>query len=199
MDPTWLAIPIGLVFGFALSRGGLTRYTNIVGVFRLTNMTVIKFMLTALTVAMIVLYGLKGLNVIQFPNVPETYIAGNIIGGLVFGMGMSLAGFCPGTVAAGAGEGQLDYLISGVLGLLAGALAYGMTYLQVFPSIARIAYIGPKTLPDLLAVNPFIIIGIFSAAVILLFYYLERGLIRKDILKEPPSQDQVGSTGLQPE
>jgi uncharacterized membrane protein YedE/YeeE len=199
MDPTWLAIPIGLVFGFALSRGGLTRYTNIVGVFRLTNMTVIKFMLTALTVAMIVLYALKGLNIVQFPNVPETYIAGNILGGLVFGMGMALAGFCPGTVAAGAGEGQLDYLVSGVLGLLAGALAYGMTYLQVFPAIARIAYIGPKTLPDLLAVNPFIVIGIFSVAVILLFYFIERGLTRKDRLKEETIDEPARSANLQPE
>ena len=185
MDPTWLAIPIGLVFGFALSRGGLTRYSNIVGVFRFTNLTVIKFMLTALTVAMIILYALKGMSIIQFPNVPETYIVGNLIGGLIFGVGMSLAGYCPGTCAAGAGEGQIDYLISGVLGLLAGALAYGVTYLQVFPAIARIAYIGPKTLPDLLMVNPFLIIGIFAAAVILLFYYLERGHIRKDKLQEP--------------
>ena len=189
MDPTWLAIPIGLVFGFSLSRGGLTRYSNIVGVFRFTNLTVIKFMLTAMTVAMIVLYALKGLGVIQFPNVPETYIAGNLIGGLIFGVGMSLAGYCPGTCAAGSGEGRLDYLISGVLGLLAGALVYGMTYQQVFPAIARIAYIGPKTLPDLLGVNPFWIIGIFVAAVLLLFYFLERGLYRKDSLQEPAMDD----------
>ncbi len=89
----WLAVPIGMIFGFALARGGLTRYSNIVGVFRFTNLTVIKFMLTALTVAMIGLYIMKGLGMIQFPNVPETYIAGNLIGGLVFGIGMSLTGY----------------------------------------------------------------------------------------------------------
>jgi len=90
---TWLAIPIGIVFGFALARGGLTRYSNIVGVFRFTNLTVIKFMLTALVVAMIGLYAMKGLGMIQFPNVPETYIAGNVIGGLIFGIGMALTGY----------------------------------------------------------------------------------------------------------
>ena len=182
MDTIWLALPIGLVFGFALSRGGLTRYSNIVGVFRFTNLTVIKFMLTALTVAMIVLYVLKGLDIVQFPNVPETYIAGNLIGGLIFGAGMSLAGYCPGTCAAGAGEGRLDYLLSGILGLLAGAGVYGMTYQQVFPAIARIAYIGPKTLPDLTGINPYLLVGLFVVAVLLLFYFLERGLIRKDKL-----------------
>ena len=89
----WLAIPIGIVFGFALARGGLTHYSNIVGVFRFTNLTVIKFMLTALSVAMIGLYILKGLGRIEFPNVPETYILGNLVGGLVFGIGMSLTGY----------------------------------------------------------------------------------------------------------
>ena len=57
---TWLAIPIGIVFGFALARGDSIHYSNIVGVFRFTNLTVDKFMLTALTVAMIGLYILKG-------------------------------------------------------------------------------------------------------------------------------------------
>ncbi len=68
--------------------------------------------------------------------------------------------------------------------MLAGALVYGITYLKVFPAIARIGYIGPKTLPDLTGVNPYLLVGIFVAAVVLLFYFLERGLIRKDQLDE---------------
>jgi uncharacterized protein len=84
---------LGVLFGFSLNKGGLTRYTNIVGVFRFTNLTVIKFMLTALVVAMIGLYSLKGLGLIKFPNVPGTYILGNILGGLIFGIGMSLTGY----------------------------------------------------------------------------------------------------------
>ena len=84
---------IGVLFGFSLNKGGLTRYGNIVGVFRFTNLTVIKFMLTGLATAMIGLYTLKAFGVIQFPNVPGTYIAGNVIGGLVFGIGMALTGY----------------------------------------------------------------------------------------------------------
>ena len=57
-----------------------------------------------------------------------------------------------------------------------------MTYQQVFPAIARIAYIGPKTLPDLTGINPYLLVGLFVVAVLLLFYFLERGLIRKDKL-----------------
>lgn len=88
-----IAIALGILFGFALTKGGLTRYSNIIGVFRFTNLTVIKFMMTALVTAMVGLYGLKGLGLVQFPNVPATYVAGNVIGGLVFGIGMALTGY----------------------------------------------------------------------------------------------------------
>lgn len=88
-----IALTAGLLFGFALNKGGLTKYANITGVFRFTNLTVIKFMLTALMTAMIGLYGLQALGLVQFPNIPATYIAGNLIGGLVFGIGMSLTGY----------------------------------------------------------------------------------------------------------
>ena len=88
-----IALLLGVSFGVALNKGGLTRYGNIVGVFRFTNLTVIKFMLTAVVTAMIGLYALQGLGVVQFPNVPPTYIVGNVIGGLVFGIGMAFTGY----------------------------------------------------------------------------------------------------------
>lgn len=88
-----IALTAGILFGFALNKGGLTRYGNIVGVFRFTNLTVIKFMLTAVIVGAIGLFALQELGALQFPNVPATYIVGNLIGGLVFGVGMSLSGY----------------------------------------------------------------------------------------------------------
>ncbi len=88
-----LAIFLGILFGYALNKGGLTRYANITGVFRFTNLTVIKFMLTALIVAAPSLYIMRALGVIQFPGAPATYLLGNMIGGLVFGIGMALTGY----------------------------------------------------------------------------------------------------------
>ncbi len=88
-----VAIGLGILFGFALNKGGLTRYGNITGVFRFTNLTVIKFMLTALCVASIGLYIMRTLGVIQFPAAPATYLLGNLLGGLVFGIGMALTGY----------------------------------------------------------------------------------------------------------
>jgi hypothetical protein len=88
-----IALALGITFGFALNKGGLTRYGNIVGVFRLTNLTVIKFMLTALLVGGVGNYLLQTWGVVQFPNIPATYVVGNVVGGLIFGVGMALSGY----------------------------------------------------------------------------------------------------------
>ncbi len=88
-----IALFLGVGFGFSLNKAGLTRYNKIVNVFRFTDLAVLKFMMTALVVAMAGLYGLRGLGLITFPRIPETYIVGNLIGGLIFGVGMALAGY----------------------------------------------------------------------------------------------------------
>jgi len=174
------ALIFGIMFGFALNKGGLTKYTNISGAFRFTNMTVLKFMLTAMATAMVGLYILKTLGVITFPNIPATYIIGNALGGLVFGVGMSLAGYCPGTCAAGSGEGRMDYLVSGLLGLIAGSVLFGFTYNLVFTKIAGVLRLGNVTLPDILSVNPLLMVAVFVGLTLILFYLIDHGLIRKD-------------------
>lgn len=93
MAQTLPPLLIGILFGFALNRGGLTKYNKIVGVFRFTDLTVIKFMLTALMVAMAGLFSLRALGIIQLPPAPATYIVGNLVGGLIFGVGMALTGY----------------------------------------------------------------------------------------------------------
>lgn len=88
-----VAIILGVFFGFSLNKAGLTKYHKIVNVFRFTDMAVLKFMMTALVVASIGLYGLRGLGLIVFPTIPATYIVGNLVGGLIFGVGMALTGY----------------------------------------------------------------------------------------------------------
>ena len=143
-----IALVLGVFFGFSLNKAGLTKYHKIVNVFRFTDLAVLKFMMTALVVSMSGLYTLRELGLITFPNVPATYIVGNLVGGLIFGVGMALSGYCPGTCAAGAGEGKLDYIVPGLLGFLTGAVIYGLTYQQVFPSISAIANYGNAIIPE---------------------------------------------------
>jgi hypothetical protein len=93
MASTIIALFLGIFFGLSLNKAGLTKYHKIVNVFRLTDLAVLKFMMTALVVAMSGLYVLRGVGLISFPGVPATYIAGNLVGGLIFGVGMALSGY----------------------------------------------------------------------------------------------------------
>ena len=93
MKDILVALAAGLLFGWSLHKAGLTKYHKIANVFRLTDLTVLKYMLAAMAFAMVGVYALMDLNILTMPNINATYIAGNVIGGLVFGVGMAAAGF----------------------------------------------------------------------------------------------------------
>ncbi len=88
-----VAVVLGAMFGFSLNKAGLTKYHRIANQFRFKDMMVMKYIMTALAVAMIGLFILRGLGLVTFPAVPATYIVGNLVGGLIFGVGMSLVGY----------------------------------------------------------------------------------------------------------
>ncbi len=179
-----IALVLGVFFGFSLNKAGLTKYHKIVNVFRFTDMAVLKFMMTALVVAMSGLYALRGLGLVTFPAAPATYIVGNLVGGLIFGVGMSLSGYCPGTCAAGAGEGKMDYIVPGLLGFLTGAVIYGLTYQLVFPAISAIANYGSVVMPDLWNLSSFLTVATFALMTLFLFYMIHRvGWQRKDSIQ----------------
>ncbi len=93
MNELFMPLVLGFGFGWALQKAGLTKYNKIVNVFRFTDLAVLKFMLTTLAVAMVGTFGLNTLGLVQLPNVPATYVVGNLVGGLIFGVGMAGAGF----------------------------------------------------------------------------------------------------------
>jgi uncharacterized protein len=78
----------------------------------------------------------------------------------------------------------LDYIGPGLLGFLAGAFLYGLTYPMIFPQISKIANLGNVVLPDLLHLDPYLTVFLFTLIVLFLFYLIERaGLQRKDKLE----------------
>jgi uncharacterized protein len=93
MAEVLFALFIGFGFGFALQKAGLSKYNKIVNVFRFTDLAVLKFMLTTLAVAMVGVFALNTLGLIALPAIPATFVIGNLIGGLIFGVGMAGAGF----------------------------------------------------------------------------------------------------------
>src|SRR5690349_9640076 len=120
-----VALALGFLFGWVLDKGGLNRYYKIANVFRFTDLTVLRFMMSGMAVGMAGIYALKYFGLTDLTAGSPTILAANLIGGLVFGVGMALAGFCPGTAVAGAARGQIDYLIPGLLGFLTGGVIFG--------------------------------------------------------------------------
>jgi hypothetical protein len=170
---------VGFAFGWVLQKGKLGRYETIVNVFRFTDLTVLKFLLSALAVAMLGIQSLTALGLVDAVPVAPTFLLGNLIGGLLTGVGMASVGFCPGTVAAGAGEGRLDYLVAGGLGLYMGAVVFGMTYPYVYPRVATVANLGSVTVMQALHVDGWLVVILFSEITLLLFYAIERGSTRR--------------------
>ncbi|HEX7480111.1 MAG TPA: YeeE/YedE thiosulfate transporter family protein [Polyangiales bacterium] len=170
---------IGCMFGFVLHKARMGSYAVIVNVFRFTDFTVLKFLMSGLMVAML---GLKLTGALQLSvglPIAQTFVVGNLVGGVLFGIGMATAGFCPGTVAAGAGEGRLDYIVPGSLGLYAGALLFGLGYPKLFPLLARLGNFGSVTLPGVLRVDGWLAVALFWELGLVLFYLLERGPLRQ--------------------
>lgn len=162
----------GILFGFFLQKGRVLRYDKQLGVLRFQDFTVVKFMLSHITVAMIGVYILYDLNLVKLAIKP-TILGGVIIGGLLFGVGWGLLGYCPGTSLGALGEGRWD-AIWGILGMLVGAGMFAETYPFLRQTVLTWGNYGKITLPQILGVNHWFVIAGIVTLTLLLFYRLEQ-------------------------
>ena len=116
----------GIIFGFLLQKGRVIRYDKQIGALLLKDMTIVKFMLTTILVAMVGVYLLVDLGLAKL-SLKATILGGNIIGGLIFGVGWGLLGYCPGTQMGALGEGRWD-AVWGLMGMLVGAALFAEAY-----------------------------------------------------------------------
>ncbi len=162
----------GVLFGFLLQRGQVLRYDKQVAALRLQDFTIFKFMLSHILVAMIGIYILKDMGLVKL-SIKTMTIGGVVFGGLIFGVGWSLLGYCPGTSIGAVGEGRLDALW-GVAGMLAGAGIYAEFYPWAQKNLLNLGNYGKITLPELFGVNHWIVIGGFSILILIFFYGIEK-------------------------
>ncbi|HEX9302359.1 MAG TPA: DUF6691 family protein [Casimicrobiaceae bacterium] len=120
-----VALVLGLGFGFALERAGFGSARKLTAVFYLYDMAVVKVMFTAIVTAMAGLFALSAVGVLDLGElyVEPTSLVAQALGGLVFGAGFIVGGYCPGTSIAAVATGRKDG-IAFALGMLAGVLAY---------------------------------------------------------------------------
>jgi uncharacterized protein len=162
----------GILFGFFLQRGKVLRYDKQIGALRLMDMTILKFMLTAILVGCAGIYLLKDLGLVSL-SIKSTVLGGTIIGGLVFGLGWGLLGYCPGTAMGAVGEGRWDGLW-GLIGMLAGAALYAEAYPLMMRTVLTWGDLGKISLPEILGINHWIVVIVFVLAVVGLFYWFEK-------------------------
>jgi uncharacterized membrane protein YedE/YeeE len=115
-------ILMGVVFGFALEKSRVFEPGMIVGQMQLRNFIMLKVFLSAVATGAVVLAVLNGFGYVKLSPKAALYAA-DIIGGLILGVGIALAGACPGTTLAQIGVGYRDALFT-LVGGLAGAVAY---------------------------------------------------------------------------
>jgi len=147
------AIVLGFLFGLALERGGFANARKLAAQFYLYDMTVFKVMFTAILVAMVGLYTLAGVGLVDLGRmwINPTYLWGQAIGGFLLGIGFITSGLCPGTSLVSAASGRLDGLVT-FLGIFVGTFVFAVA-VDVFPWLDRLyegASLGVSTLPTVL-------------------------------------------------
>lgn len=168
-----LGFLFGIIFGFLLQKGGVSHYNVIIGQLLLTDFTVVKIMLSATVTGMLGVYFLKTLGLAKLH--PKAGALGtNVIGGLLFGIGFGILGYCPGTMAGAVGNGSLDVLVGGIAGTLLGAGVFAELYPKLEGGILNRGYYGDATLPEILGVSQWIVVLLAAALLTGVLWGLER-------------------------
>lgn len=138
---------VGIVMGALIQRVGASSPRMIAGALRLENLSIIKFMATTVAVAMILVYVMTPYLTMHF-DIKPTYVLGVLIGGLIFGVGFAVSGYCFGTCVVGIGEGRRDAWGT-LLGGVVGALVFSLLYTSLETLLIKPLNYGKITLPQL--------------------------------------------------
>lgn len=151
------ALLFGLAFGFLLQKGGAAKFNVLIGQLLLQDWTVAKIMMSAILVGMIGIFILHRAAKVNL-HLKPTRLGANIIGGLIFGAGFALIGYCPGTAAAALGQGNWDALF-GMAGLVVGSYVYAELSGWLKETGEKWGELGKVTIPDLVKAprGPFVV------------------------------------------
>ena len=180
---------IGFAFGYTLEMSGFGDSRKLAAQFYFTELTVLKVMFTAITVAMVLLFGAVGLGILDFSKVwvNPTYLASGILGGLIMGAGFIVGGFCPTTSLASASTGKIDGRLF-MFGGFVGAFLFGETEKYFTHWYNNAGYYGRVTLDQVFGIPVGAVVLIIILMALFMFWgaeQLERIFGKKDLSKEP--------------
>lgn len=169
-----LGLITGILFGFALHRAGFSRCMIVMRGLAFRDFTMLKVMLTAIAVGMLgaALMATFAPDIAHL-KIKPLYVWGVLLGGLIFGVGMSVAGYCPGTALVGLGGGVRDGLLT-VLGGLTGAFVFILVYPALEPVLMKPMNFGPVTLHEVLGLGYLPVAIVMAIALFGLVFWLDR-------------------------
>lgn len=148
-----VAVAIGFGFGFFLERAGFGSAKKLTSQFYLNDLAVFKVMFTAIVTAMLGSFYLAWAGVLDLSLVysSPTYLAPQVLGGIILGLGFVVGGYCPGTSVVGAATGRVDALVF-IVGVFAGIVVFGEAY-PVIASWVVATDMGRVSIPDLFGLS----------------------------------------------
>ncbi|MBK8480422.1 MAG: YeeE/YedE family protein [Proteobacteria bacterium] len=160
---------IGLAFGFVLESTGFGDARRLAAQFYFRELRVVQAMFTAIVTAMLLLYLSSGLRWLDLDQlwVNPTYVPSVALGGLIFGVGFAIGGYCPGTSLASLATGKIDGFFF-VLGSLLGMFAFGETA-DYFRAFYYAGHFGPLQLTDLFGVSTATAVGLVALLALAFF------------------------------
>jgi hypothetical protein len=168
----WLGLITGVLFGFLLQKGRVLRFEKQVGALLLKDMTIVKFMFSAILVGMVGITLLTDAGIVTLSH-KTMNVGAVVLGGALFGVGWAVMGFCPGTSVGALGEGRWHALFA-IAGMVAGAALYAELYPFFNSTVMTWKDFGKIGLPEALGVSPWVIIALLWAGVIALFFWFEK-------------------------
>ncbi len=168
----WLGLVTGVLFGFLLQKGRVLRFDKQIGAMLLKDMTIFKFMLSAILVGMVGILLLANLEIITLSHKPMN-VGAVLLGGALFGAGWAIMGFCPGTSIGALGEGRW-HAVFAIIGMVVGAAFYAELYPLFKTTVLTWKDFGKLGLPEALGVSQWAIVPIFWVGVIALFFWFEK-------------------------
>lgn len=168
-----LGLLTGIAFGAILQRVGASSYEMIINMLRLKDLTIMKFLFLAIAVGSVGMYVLDSVGT-AYIGIAPFYLGGITLGGLIFGVGWAISGYCPGTALAALGQGKVDALFT-IIGGLAGALTLSLSWDFLKPKLVDPLNYGSKSLPDVIGTKPLVVALVLGILIIAFVIILNRG------------------------
>ena len=173
MNGITLGLITGILFGILLQQGRALRFEKQAGAMRLIDMTILKFMLSAIIAGSVGINLLVSFGMVSL-KIKASHVGANLIGGSLFGAGWAVMGYCPGTSVGALGKCRWHSLWA-ILGMLVGAVIYAEIFPALKTSVLTWESLEEITLPGIFwRGSPWVVIPIFIIILPLLFVWFEK-------------------------